>query len=235
MDDYYSPLKLDHAEKYDDQPRTEVIALIERPPEMVLEIGCAAGATGLAIRQKYPGVTYVGVEIDEGAAEKARSCLDRVICGDIENMAPDDADLPKETFDLVICNDVLEHLYDPWKVLNFLRDRLKTGGRIIASIPNVQNLSVVLNLIGGNWTYTPFGLLDATHIRFFTLPEIQRMFECGGFRILACTSVIQGRIDGEDWPKDLDYGKVLIRNVSREEAGMLFTFQYMIVAEKKDG
>ena len=234
MDDYYSPLRLDHAEKYDDQPRMEVIGLIDKPPERVLEIGCGAGATGLAIKQKYPGTIYIGVEIDEKAAQKAGACLDRVICGDIEKMVPGDLDLPGGSVDLVIGNDVLEHLYNPWKALHTLYDCLGAGGRIIASIPNVQNLGVVMNLIGGNWTYAPHGLLDATHIRFFTLREIQRMFECGGFTITNCTSMLQGKIDGEDWPRDLDYGKVLIRNVSREEAGMFFTFQYLIVAEKKE-
>jgi SAM-dependent methyltransferase len=233
-DRYFSPLKSNYAEKYEDQPRMEVVGLIETPPEKVLEIGCGAGATGLAVKQKFPGAMYVGVEIDEGAAARARACLDRVICGDIEKMDMNDFDLPRESFDLVICNDVLEHLYDPWKALNRLRDRLKPAGRLIASIPNVQNLGIILKLIGGNWTYTPYGLLDATHIRFFTLPEIQTMFHGGGFQIINCTSILQGRIDGDDWPRDLDYGKVLIRNVSKEEASMLFTFQYIIVAEKRE-
>jgi O-antigen biosynthesis protein len=231
---YFSPLKLDHAEKYDDQPRMEVIGLIAEPPSKVLEIGCGAGATGLAIKQKYPGAVYIGVEIDEGAAAKARTCLDRVVCGDIEKMTPDDFDLSQGLFDLVICNDVLEHLYNPWKVLHILHGCLKPEGRIVASIPNVQNLGVVMKLIGGNWTYAPHGLLDATHIRFFTLFEIQRMFEGGGFRITNCASMLQGKIDGEDWPRDLDYGKVLLRNVSKDEAEMLFTFQYLIVAQKQE-
>jgi SAM-dependent methyltransferase len=234
MDDYYSPLKLDYAEKYDDQPRTDVVGLIEQSPQRVLEIGCGAGATGLAIKEKYPGTSYIGLEIDEGAVEKARTRLDRVICGDIEKLVLDNFNLKKSSFDLVICSDVLEHLYNPWRVLNILRDYLVLEGRIIASIPNVQNLGVVMQLIGGHWTYTPHGILDATHTRFFTLNEIRRMFQCGGFEIISYTSILQSNIDEEGWPRDLDYGKVLIRNVSKEEAGMFFTFQYIIVAEKKE-
>lgn len=209
-----------------------MVGLIAAPPRSVLEIGCGAGATAAAIKRKFPGVTCVGVEIDEGAAEKARTRLDRVIVGDIEKPGTLPPDLARESFGLVVCADVLEHLYDPWKTLATLRGYLAPAGRLIASIPNVQNLGLILRLIAGRWDYTSSGLLDSSHIRFFTRSGIQEMFQTAGYRILEYQSMLQRNIDRESWPQDLDFGQVVLRGITAEQALPLFTFQYLVVAEK---
>ncbi len=233
MQNYISPLRTDYVSKYDDNPRSELIDLITEPPHRVLEIGCGAGSTGLALKQKFQEIEYVGVEPDEGAAKIAQTRLDRVICSDIEKVQLDTFGLTKEYFDLIICADVLEHLYDPWKILFALRNNLVPDGRILASIPNIQHISIINNLLNGNWTYSKYGLLDATHIRFFTLSEITKMFSDTGYKMIQLSHAVQPEVDGvEKWPTDLDFGRVVLKNVTKDEASRLFVFQYFIIAQK---
>ncbi len=233
MQDYISPLKTDYVSKYDDNPRTELIDLITEPPQRVLEIGCGAGATGLALKQRFQAIEYVGVEPDEGAANIAKTRLDRVISSDIEKVQLDTFGLTDEYFDLIICADVLEHLYDPWKTLYNLRNNLVPDGRILASIPNIQHISIVNSLLNGQWTYSKYGLLDATHIRFFTLSEITKMFSDSGYKMTHLSHAAQPEIERiKKWPADLDFGKVVLKNVTRDEASKFFVFQYFIIAQK---
>ncbi len=235
MTDYSSPLRQDYSERYDDKPREEIVTFIEGTPDHVLEIGCGTGATGRFIKQKMPEVIYTGIEIDETAANIAKGRIDNVIIGNVEDIDLLSFGIARESFDLIICADVLEHLYDPWKVLNILRGYLKPHGSIVASIPNVQNVSLIKHLIDGNWTYSRYGLLDSTHIRFFTWNEIERLFQGTGFEIIKFSSLLQRDVDAEAWPQDIDMGSFVIKNVSRNEAVMLFTFQYLVHAKKDNG
>ncbi len=187
MKDYYSPFKTGHTEEYGDNPRTELIDLIKEAPQQVFEIGCGSGATGMAIKQKFPDVKYIGLDSNNKAAQIAQTRLDRVIVSDIEKVELDTLGLKKGYFDIIICADVLEHLYDPWKTLFTLRDYLKPDGEVLASIPNVQNIDIVAGLLNGNWTYKESGILDATHIRFFTLSEIVKMFSATGYKVIKCS------------------------------------------------
>lgn len=232
MKKYFSPLGSSHEDKYADSPRPDIVDFIGEIPAAILEIGCGTGSTGRLIKEKSPASCYVGLEIDEAAASMAAGRLDKVISGDFEKLDLKAAGLNTGYFDLVICADVLEHLYDPWKALSILHDYLRPGGRVVASIPNVQNISVVAQLVEGNWTYTPFGLLDATHIRFFTWKEIEKLFNGTGFSIVKSTSLLQRNVDAESWPQDIDAGRLVIRNVTRDDAIMLFTFQYLVMGEK---
>jgi 2-polyprenyl-3-methyl-5-hydroxy-6-metoxy-1,4-benzoquinol methylase len=233
MLDYDSPLKTGHREKYDDTPRTELIDLITVPPRRVLEIGCGVGAMGLAIKQKFQDVEYVGVECDEGAAKIAQTRLDRVVFSDIEKVQLDTIGLNEEYFDLIICADVLEHLYDPWKILSDLRYNITPDGKILASIPNIQHISIIKNLLNDSWTYSKYGLLDATHIRFFTLSEIIKMFNGTGYKMLQCSRPVPPEIESiKKWPADLDFGKFILKNIKRDEASKFFVSQYLIIAQK---
>jgi 2-polyprenyl-3-methyl-5-hydroxy-6-metoxy-1,4-benzoquinol methylase len=233
MEHYYSPLKRQVVD-YGDNPRSELVEFIKGPPDRILEIGCGRGAFGTLVKQKYPDAEYIGLELDEKAAEIARSRLDRVIMANIEEINLDQLGINKESFDFIICADVLEHLYDPWKVLFTLHAYLKPEGKILASIPNTQNISLILELLSGNWSYTEFGLLDATHIRFFTLNEIFKLFEGTGYKIINCASILQAQLEEDGWPRDLNFGNILLRQVTKEEAAKLYTFQYIVVAQKSE-
>jgi 2-polyprenyl-3-methyl-5-hydroxy-6-metoxy-1,4-benzoquinol methylase len=153
----------------------------------VLEIGCGSGATLGWLRQEHHAVRTVGVEIAEAAAEEARSVADDVFCLDFERH-----DLPggTEKFDLVLCLDVLEHMVDPWAVVDRLaKQYLETGGTLIISLPNVRHYSVVLPLLfGGRWDYEDAGLLDRTHLRFFTKTSAKALLSHPQFGPVMCTA-----------------------------------------------
>jgi 2-polyprenyl-3-methyl-5-hydroxy-6-metoxy-1,4-benzoquinol methylase len=102
-----------------------------------------------------------------------------VTCG----FFPDD--LPAgESFDCIVFNDVLEHVVDPWSMLDRAKERLAPGGRIVASIPNVRHYIVVRNLaLRGRWDYADWGVLDRTHLRFFTRASIEELFETADMAI----------------------------------------------------
>ena len=133
----------------------------------ILEIGCGAGATLGWLRQSGVACETIGVEIAEAAASQARDFVDNVYCIDFERH-----DLPAGhgEFDIILCLDVLEHMVDPWKVVDRLvSGYLKPGGTLVISLPNIQHYSAVLPLLfRGRWRYENEGLLDRTHLRFFT-------------------------------------------------------------------
>jgi O-antigen biosynthesis protein len=225
----FSPLHTDYGVKYQDRPRNDVIEMLTFPFRNVLEIGCGAGATGKEIKRLHPAATYYGIEIDEAAAVEARAALDCVITGNVERMNLEHAGIRKQMFDVVICADVLEHLYDPWSLVSSLHDYLVPGGRIVASIPNIQNIRVVRNLIGGRWTYTNQGLLDATHIRFFTLREIGEMFVKNNYFVEEIISSVDADMPADGpWPRSLDLGTMVFRDLTLEHLQQLYTFQYLV-------
>ncbi|MDI9260937.1 glycosyltransferase [Alicyclobacillus sendaiensis] len=160
--------------------RYDVLQLMNQHPRdkelKVLEIGCACGATLLQVRNLYPNARLYGVELNPNAASIATLFAD-VQAMDIE----ENIHYEKEFFDYIIFADVLEHLYDPWNVVRRFREHLAPGGVILASIPNVMHISVIRDLVNGNWNYTDVGLLDRTHVRFFTLNTIDRMFADAGY------------------------------------------------------
>jgi 2-polyprenyl-3-methyl-5-hydroxy-6-metoxy-1,4-benzoquinol methylase len=145
----------------------------------VLDVGCATGyLAGLLGRR---GCQVIGIEQDaRSAAEAERNCSE-VVVGDIESAAVR-ARLPRG-FDFVLLGDVLEHLRDPWDTLAFTRELLAPGGVVVASIPNVAAWPVRLGLLFGRFEYADFGLLDRTHLRFFTRATAHAMVREAGFRV----------------------------------------------------
>jgi 2-polyprenyl-3-methyl-5-hydroxy-6-metoxy-1,4-benzoquinol methylase len=145
----------------------------------VLDVGCASGYIAALLTQR--GCTVVGFERDPMAAELAAAHCSRVIVGDLES-AEDRAALPGG-FDYVLMGDILEHLADPWSALSFLRGLLAPGGVAILSLPNVAAWPVRLGLLRGAFDYTETGLLDRTHLRFFTRRSAHELVERAGFEI----------------------------------------------------
>lgn len=177
--------KWNFSSSYSTGIRFDLIDLIEKDYNKelnILEIGCACGGTLLKLKNTYKNADLYGIEIDKGSS-KIASLIANVINNSIED---EELDYNEEFFDYIIIGDVLEHLYDPWKVLKKLKKYLKNEGSIITCIPNVMFHGVIKDLLNGNWTYEDAGILDRTHLRFFTLNEMKKMFYDAGFRNIQC-------------------------------------------------
>jgi SAM-dependent methyltransferase len=149
-------------------------------PQRVLDIGCSSGY--LAHRLVERGAAVVGIDTDEQAAEEARAVCEQVLVGDVESM-----ELPfaQHSFDVVLCGDVVEHLRDPEAFLARVRPLLRPGGRLVLTTPNVANWAMRLGLLAGRWRYTDRGILDRTHMHFFTKKTLEQTLERAGYRIVA--------------------------------------------------
>ena len=122
---------------------------------------------GVYVKEKFPAAKIVGIEVNRAAATIARSRLDCVLEGKIEDIDSTAAGITAASVDTVIAADVLEHMYDPWKVMAGLKQYLSPDTQVVASIPNSRNLILTAALINhGSWAYSDAGLLDITHIRF---------------------------------------------------------------------
>ncbi|HUZ21441.1 MAG TPA: class I SAM-dependent methyltransferase [Acidimicrobiales bacterium] len=130
----------------------------------VLDIGCAAGRLGASIRNRQP-CEVIGIERASSVAAHASRVLDDVLVGDLEG---DVLDQLTGTFDAIVAPDVLNRLHDPWIVVERLVARLSPGGVLVVSLANLANLGVVANLLNGRFDYREAGILDRSHLRFFT-------------------------------------------------------------------
>jgi len=164
----------------------DLLAKIPVTAKRVLEVGCGSARLGEAFKARSPQAKYFGVELFESAADEAAKVLDGVVCANIEQ----DTTVPLKlspSFDTLVFGDVLEHLQDPWKVLTELRHYIEPGGSCIACVPNVAHWSLVAGLLQGKWDYQDAGLLDRTHLRFFTLDSAVQMFQKAGWTVVDAT------------------------------------------------
>jgi len=197
--------------------RPEMAALVPGEARRLLEIGCSSG--GFAASIARPGRVMWGIELDPTAAEQARSrqVFDRLFnCGF-------DAALPQlesSSFDCIIANDVIEHLTDPWVAARSIHSLLAPGGQLVMSIPNIRYWEVVRDLwIEGQWEYEDSGIMDRTHLRFFTISSIRRILMSTGFRIDRLFGISRG--PEPPWKLKLiskvvcrDYEELLFRQIA---------------------
>jgi 2-polyprenyl-3-methyl-5-hydroxy-6-metoxy-1,4-benzoquinol methylase len=155
----------------------------------ILECGCS---TGFLSRQlSAGGARVVGIEIDTEAAEKARQVCARVLSLDLNR--PDWSNDVGERFELVTYGDVLEHLLEPQEVLRETQKVLAPGGRVLISLPNIAYWTMRVKLLMGRFEYESMGLLDYTHLRFFTVHTARKMIDQAGYRIIHFHPVMGGR------------------------------------------
>jgi SAM-dependent methyltransferase len=150
-----------------------------RDGSRVLDVGCATGYVAAELSAR--GCEVVGLEPNPLSAAQAERHCERVIVGSVESA--DDRALIPGSFDFVIFGDVLEHLMDPWEALRSTRGLLSPGGVAVVSLPNVAAWPVRLRLLAGSFEYRDFGLLDRTHLRFFTRASAHALVERAGFAI----------------------------------------------------
>jgi len=172
--------------KYYSSVNPELLAAVPVSAGHVLELGCGTGAFGAAWKRRNPSGLWSGIEFVADAAQSAHGVLDDVVCADIETI--DDATLDaflegRPAPDVLVFGDVLEHLRDPLAVLRRLVDRLAPGGTVAACIPNIGHWSGIASLMAGDWSYTDSGLLDRTHLRFFTQRSARALLEEAGLAV----------------------------------------------------
>lgn len=149
----------------------------------VVEVGSSSGVLARAYRASNTACEYVGVEVDAEYARLSERYCSRVVFGNVEA-------LPSDVFDTLsdaqcwVFADALEHLYDPWKILSKIAQLSSGSVDIVACIPNAQYWGLQLILNSGNYFYQNSGLLDRTHIRWFTRITIIDMFRRAGFEVL---------------------------------------------------
>ena len=182
---------------YYNRINTDLLQRIPRTVSTVVEIGCGAGALGASFKRDNPAVWYAGVELEESAAAVARERLDQVVTGSAEELRLDQLGLDGRPLECLVYGDVLEHLYDPWATLARHTEWLAPGGEVVACVPNIQHWSILLDLLRGRWAYQQEGLLDITHLRFFTLEGALDLFARAGLRV----EEVVGRKVGFDDPR----------------------------------
>lgn len=171
---------------YYSQNRLEMLDFIPKNSKKVLDLGCGQGNFAKILKDKLE-VEVWGVEVEKSEAEIARKKLDKLIIAKLEDVA---YDLPDNYFDCLVFNDILEHLTDPYSVLNDLRAKLTKNGVMVASIPNVRYFFNLKELIvDKNWRYSSSGILDKTHLRFFTKKSIIETLKGLNFEILTIKGV----------------------------------------------
>jgi 2-polyprenyl-3-methyl-5-hydroxy-6-metoxy-1,4-benzoquinol methylase len=167
--------------EYFDNDREDMLKYIPQDIKTSLEYGCGYGGFSCLLKQRFNTESWA-VEINQEAASVAMKKLDHVINHDaIESIN----DIPEHYFDCIILFDILEHLIDPYYLLRELKTKLTDHGLIVASIPNIRYYSMLKQLVVyGNWDYKDQGILDRTHLRFFTYKSIIKMFVQLNYTIL---------------------------------------------------
>lgn len=199
----------------------------------VLEVGCASGVQTKLLREVFR-CHVTGVELNPSSAEKARCYCDSLIVGDIELLSFDEVFSGKQ-FDVILLADVLEHLRCPEATLKKLAPLLMDeNSYIVISIPNVVHASIVYNMMHGIFQYLEYGLLDDTHIKFFTRQGIVDIIKDSGFAVTSIKRVLCKPLDTEiklELKCLSDYRAMKYILKSNSES---LVYQYVIKAHKRD-
>lgn len=166
---------------YYENEREEMLEFLPARVEHVLDVGCSNGNFGRMVKEKT-GAEVQGIEPMKEFADLASEQLDKVYTATVEDAI---AQLPDTYFDVIYCNDVLEHLVDPYSVLRSFKAKLKPGGRVISSIPNMRYFRSFFKLLfKGQWRHEDEGIMDRTHLRWFTQKSMIELFEDQGYEVI---------------------------------------------------
>lgn len=202
--------------------RSEMLEFVPLSAKNILDVGCGDGSFGQQLKARQT-CCVTGVEHMADAANKAKTRLDTIIVCDANKLST--IELSRESFDCIVCNDILEHLVDPWSLVAHLATLLTPDGRLVASVPNVRYYKVLRDLLQkGTWTYADKGVLDKTHLRFFTKKTIPGLFETAGL----CVEVVKG-ING---PRRFPFKYALLNWLSLGKLEDTRYLQYACVVRK---
>lgn len=171
---------------YFEGTRPEMLQFIPKSCERLLDIGCGAGGFGGMIKKEL-GAEVWGIEISSAATKIARKRIDKVIN---EPFSSQIKELSNQHFDVITFNDVLEHFPDPYPPLEICKKKLSENGVVVCSLPNVRYIENVYHfLIDMDWKYTEQGILDNTHLKFFTKKSMIRTFKNAGYDIVSIIGI----------------------------------------------
>jgi 2-polyprenyl-3-methyl-5-hydroxy-6-metoxy-1,4-benzoquinol methylase len=202
----------------------DVVKLVDEGSR-VLELGPATGYMTHAFNDR--GCTVVGIELDPEMAVNAGKFTERMIVGDIDQLDLDE-ELGEERFDAIVAADVLEHLRDPLEILVKLKQFLKPEGCFVISFPNVAHGSVRLSLLSGRFDYQEIGLLDSTHLRFFTRESFEELLDEAELG-LAVLHRHELNLDASEVPFDIDSVPSEVRERLESDPDAR-TYQYVVKA-----
>ncbi|MGH7797746.1 MAG: class I SAM-dependent methyltransferase [Candidatus Binatia bacterium] len=187
----------------------------------VLDVGCYTGRFGALLKRK--GCRVTGIEVNPMAAERAKLVLDEVRLVDVEN-SDSFYDL-KSKYDVILFLDILEHCRCPREVLKTARDLLTREGFVVASIPNIANWWVRKNLLFGKFEYESIGIMDETHLRFYTIDTVRKLFHEAGYKI----ELMEHRYSFPFFRVRKCFGGILAKVLGPRLPGM-FSYQMVIKA-----
>ena len=166
---------------YYDNVRKEMLEFLPNDAKFVLDVGCGNGAFAEIIKERNKAEVW-GIELMDTHGKEAKKKLDTVFIGKCEDFIEN---LPDNYFDVIYFNDVLEHLVDPYWVLNIIKNKLSKKGIVVSSLPNVRFYKSFMKVVlHKDWKYEDYGNMDRTHLRFFTKKSIKRMYEELGFEVI---------------------------------------------------
>ena len=190
---------LDHDRVLGDKnSRHRILIDLAAQGKRALELGCADGYISRHLAER--GCRVTGIEVDAEAAQRAQQWCERVLNHDLND--PGWIQQLEGKFDTIVCGDVLEHLIEPERTLRLLHQLLAPGGRVIICLPNIAHIRVRMMLLRGHFDYEPTGIMDATHLRFYTYDSAREMIGRCGYRIAAYHPMVGGGA-ATRWPRVL--------------------------------
>jgi 2-polyprenyl-3-methyl-5-hydroxy-6-metoxy-1,4-benzoquinol methylase len=208
-------------------PRPDVQSLVPTSAKRVLDVGCAGGALGAALKSRRPWITVHGIERDAELAGQAERVLDSVVIADLDRVQRLE-DLGVGVFDCIICADVLEHIIDPWALTSLLvGEHLSETGVVVFSLPNIAHTYTFLSLLRLRWPYLDRGIFDKTHVRMFAKQNVVELVEGCGLQL----SVLNRNLRIHDRPGHWlnRYARFVNIPILRE----YFTYQFVGVARRR--
>lgn len=196
----------------------------------VLEFGCSTGRVTAALAER--GCRVTGVDIDAEAAERARAYADEIVILDLDD-ADFETKLADRRWEVALFGDVLEHLRDPLRVLRATRQLLEWNGTLVVSVPNIAHADVRLALLSGEFPYGPFGLLDRTHLRFFTLDSLTKLLEDAGYVVVETFRVMIPMFGSEIARPREEFSPAVIETVLSDPEAE--SYQYVVRAIPDNG
>lgn len=194
----------------------------------LLDLGAAGGELGSAVRDHFSRT--LGFEYNVDCLSDLCGRFDQAVIADLETIKRLPGDI-----DAIVLADVLEHLRNPARALALVREALNDDGRVFISVPNIANITVRLGLLLGIFEYRDRGILDHTHLRFYTKRTIRQEIERAGFRILETSgsSVPIRLIVGRFTPEPIVRAGERVLTIVTRLWRALFAYQIILVAEKK--